>query len=275
MLSEKPTIAELIARLGQALHELWLSEFAWHSIDVFAPIYDLLCEMIALHGMAFARHGDKWRIVMSDKPAKGPALKDFLVSKAHESRIAGKPLQDHADTDIAALRTSDVVPSPTVVLATSPGKYQALWRVDGFDFERQETTLKQLSIVFGGDRACTDCNRVLRIPGFLNQKYSPAHPVTVEYLSDSVWNPGDFHLDNAALPLRGITRPMQPGKHTHSEQDWVWVLDELAHGMDAVKLTHSLASAAPTNPTLSITPSAPWTWLQPVSGCSKAHPLTT
>ncbi len=99
MLSEKPTIAELIARLGQALHELWLSEFAWHSIDVFAPIYDLLCEMIALHGMAFARHGDKWRIVMSDKPAKGPALKDFLVSKAHESRIAGKPLQDHADTD--------------------------------------------------------------------------------------------------------------------------------------------------------------------------------
>ena len=146
------------------------------------------------------------------------------------------------DAQVAALRESDVVPSPTVVLATSPGKYQALWRVDGFDFERQETTLKQLSIAFGGDRACTDCNRVLRIPGFLNQKYSPAHLVTVEYLSDSVWNPGDFHLDNAALPLRGIARPMQPGKHTHSEQDWVWVLDELAHGKDAGKLTHTLAS---------------------------------
>ena len=43
------------------------------------------------------------------------------------------------DARIAALRASDVVPSPTVVLATSPGKYQALWRVDGFDFERQET----------------------------------------------------------------------------------------------------------------------------------------
>ena len=146
------------------------------------------------------------------------------------------------DAQVAALRTSDVVPSPTVVLATSPGKYQALWGVDGFDFERQETTLKQLSIVFGGDRACTDRNRVLRIPGFLNQKYSPAHPVAVEYPCDSIWNPGDFHLDNAMLPLRGIARQMQPGKQTHSEQDWAWVMDELTHGKDAAKLTHALAS---------------------------------
>jgi hypothetical protein len=35
---------------------------------------------------------------------------------------------------------------------------------------------------------------------------------------------------------------MQPGKHTHSEQDWEWVMDELAHGKDAAKLTHALAS---------------------------------
>ena len=35
---------------------------------------------------------------------------------------------------------------------------------------------------------------------------------------------------------------MQPGKHTHSEQDWAWVLDELARGEDAAKLTQALAS---------------------------------
>jgi NADH:ubiquinone oxidoreductase subunit C len=46
--------------------------------------------MMALHGMAFARHGDEWRIVMSDESAKGPALKDFLVSKANESRSDAK-----------------------------------------------------------------------------------------------------------------------------------------------------------------------------------------
>jgi hypothetical protein len=143
---------------------------------------------------------------------------------------------------IAALRASDDVPVPTAILSTSPNKYQVLWRVEGFDFERQETTLKQLAIAFGGDPACTDCNRVLRVPGFLNRKYSPGHPVTVEYPCDSIWNPGDFRLDNAMLPLRGVAGQMQPGKHTHSEQDWAWVMDELAHGKDAAKLTHALAS---------------------------------
>jgi hypothetical protein len=41
---------DLIAKLERVLHELWLSEFAWHSLEVFVPIYDLLCEMMALHG---------------------------------------------------------------------------------------------------------------------------------------------------------------------------------------------------------------------------------
>lgn len=61
MLSENPPVAELIARLEQVLHELWLSEAAWESLEVFAPIYDLLCELMALHGMT-----DKWRVVMSE-----------------------------------------------------------------------------------------------------------------------------------------------------------------------------------------------------------------
>jgi hypothetical protein len=151
-------------------------------------------------------------------------------------------MDSDGDTRVAALRASDAVPSTTAILSTSPGKYQALWRVDGFDFERQEAALKQLAIAFGGDPACTDCNRVLRVPGFLNQKYSPAYRVTVEYPTDCTWNSGDFRVDMAGLPLRGIARQMQTRKHTHSEQDWAWVLDELAHGADAAKLTETLAS---------------------------------
>ena len=149
------------------------------------------------------------------------------------------------DARLAALRGNDGVPVPSAILSTSPGKYQVLWRVEGFYLDAQETTLKQLAIAFGGDPACTDCNRVLRLPGFRNCKYSPAHDVTVEYPCDSIWNPNDFRLDNpavhAALPLRGIARQMQTGKHTHSEQDWAWVLSELSDGKDAEKLTHALA----------------------------------
>ena len=85
LLSDDSPVADLIARLERVLHELWLTEFAWRSLEVFAPIYDLLCEMMALHGMAFVRHGDEWRIIMSDETAKTPALRDFLMSKAKES----------------------------------------------------------------------------------------------------------------------------------------------------------------------------------------------
>jgi len=147
---------------------------------------------------------------------------------------------------LAALRASDSVPSPSAIVSTSPGKYQVLWRVEGFDFEQQEETLKRLAIAFGGDPACTDRNRVVRIPGFLNRKYSPAHRITVEYLSDSVSAPEDFHLDAATIdataPASASTPHSAPSKNSHSESDWAWVCDQLAHGKDAVKLTRELTS---------------------------------
>jgi hypothetical protein len=85
LLLDNSPVAELIARLERILHELWLTEFSWQSLEVFVPIYDLLCEMMALHGMAFARQGDEWRIIMSDESQKTPALRDFLLSKAKEA----------------------------------------------------------------------------------------------------------------------------------------------------------------------------------------------
>lgn len=136
-------------------------------------------------------------------------------------------IDTEGDARLAALLASSAVPVPTAILTTSPGRYQVLWRVDGFDFERQEQTLKLLTIGFGGDPACTDCNRVLRVPGFLNCKYDPAHRVTVEYPSDSIWNPGDFRLDIEAVDMvlfaGSIPPRKQTGKHSNSESDWAWV----------------------------------------------------
>jgi hypothetical protein len=154
------------------------------------------------------------------------------------------------DARLAALRASDLVPTPTAIISTSPGKYQALWRVAGFDFEHQEQTLKLIAQAYGGDPACTDRNRVLRIPGFLNCKYSPAHPVAVEYPADSIYGPADFRLENievsSVLPLCGNAqkKPVHstPSKHSHSEDDWAWVCARLARDMDAAKLTRELAS---------------------------------
>lgn len=159
-------------------------------------------------------------------------------------------IDDNGDARLTALRASDLVPKPTAIILTSPGKYQALWRVAGFDFERQEQSLKLIAKTFGGDPACTDRNRVLRVPGFLNRKYSPAYPVAVEYPADAVYTPADFRLEDAVcssvLPQCGNARKPPACsttlKHSHSEDDWGWVCARLAHGQDASKLTRELAA---------------------------------
>ena len=155
-------------------------------------------------------------------------------------------IDSDGDARIAAMRASGAVPRPSAILSTSPNKYQVLWSVEDFDFATQEQMLKQLALAFGGDTACTDCNRVLRIPGFHNQKYTPAHAATVEYLSGSAAKPEDFRLASglrsAALPPHAFSWPSTGGKHSHSEQDWAWVLSELSTGKAAKQLTAELAA---------------------------------
>lgn len=180
------------------------------------------------------------------RPGSRKRTKECIASVRH----VYIDIDDAGDARLAAIRASDRVPVPTAILSTSPGKYQALWRVAGFDFERQEQTLKLLAQTFGGDPACTDRSRVLRIPGFYNRKYLPAHSVTVEYPADATYGSDDFRLDSVAgssvLPLRGNARKSPAnsasGKHSHSEDDWAWVCDQLAHSKDAAKLTHELAA---------------------------------
>ena len=154
-------------------------------------------------------------------------------------------IDEDGDNRLEALRGSEDVPVPSIVLSTSPDKYQVLWRVEGFDFDQQEATLKLLAIAFGGDSACTDRNRVLRIPGFRNCKYEAAHPVTAEYPSDSTYRRGDFRLDDSALKStvqsRVFAGTRAGHKNTHSEQDWAWAVQQLSLGEDAVKLTQQLA----------------------------------
>lgn len=176
------------------------------------------------------------------RPGSRKRTKESIASVRH----LYLDIDANGDARLAALRASELVPPPTSILSTSPGKYQVLWRVEGFDFARQEQMLKLLAIAFGGDPACTDCNRVLRVPGFLNRKYDPAHGVTVEYPDDSIWTPDDFQLDagtvNSLLVAREIPLSKSQPKHSNSENDWAWVSYELAHGKDAAKLTRELAS---------------------------------
>ncbi len=216
-----------------------------------------------------------------------------------EVRYLYLDLDTVGEAKLAALGTSNSVPIPNAIVSTSPGKYQVLWRVESIPFEQQEALLKLLATTFGGDPACTDCNRVLRLPGFLNPKYVPAHLVTVEYPTLSVSHPEDFKLPypfpnrerfqgpiepskmterwaqsehfEPANPdlIPGLIGPLEPtGKHSHSESDWAWILGELARGKDPLKLTRTLAERRPdkSNPAYyaerTVDVASAWLWLR-------------
>ncbi len=55
-----------MTQLERILHEMWLQEFMWTPIEVLAPIYDLICNMMSQCGLVFVRHEEEWRIVMQD-----------------------------------------------------------------------------------------------------------------------------------------------------------------------------------------------------------------
>jgi hypothetical protein len=181
-------------------------------------------------------------------------------------------LDRDGEARLVALKASKTMPIPTAIVSTSPGKYQVLWRVESILLEQQEALLKVLAITFGGDPACTDCNRVLRLPGFLNQKYAPAHLVRVEYPTLSVSRSEDFELlypvPNREL-IRGPIAPLKAmGKHSHSESDWASILGELARGKDPLKLTRTLAERRPdkSNPKYyaerTVDVASAWLWLR-------------
>jgi len=161
-----------------------------------------------------------------------------------EARALYLDLDDDGDRKMAAIRASDNVPPPSIVIGTSPGKYQILWRVRGFSIAEQEAMLKTLAATFGGDRACTDCARVLRLPGFFNRKYAPACPVTLA--SDgicTVYSPEDFRLEMPSLALAdsgsaNVHRPL--GSGTQSENDWAWVMAQLSAGIPANQIVRML-----------------------------------
>ena len=69
-------------------------------------------------------------------------------------------------------KRSEIVrrPAPNFVLDTSQGKHQVVSKVSGLVVDEAESLLHNLANQFCGDLAATDATRVLRSPGFANQK---------------------------------------------------------------------------------------------------------
>jgi hypothetical protein len=146
-------------------------------------------------------------------------------------------LDESASASLQAIRTSGDIPTPNVVLDTSPEKHQVVWRVEGLDQDRAESLLHSLATAFRGDPAATDISRVLRVPGFANRKYNEQFLVRAVQETNQVYHLRDFasYDDSPDAPRhlegdRGPARRMPPGHRSQSEADWAYAKRALTRG---------------------------------------------
>jgi RepB DNA-primase from phage plasmid len=103
---------------------------------------------------------------------------------------------DHdGNAAVQALFKRHDLPTPSYIVNTSPGKWQVIWRVEGFAKEEAEDLQRALARETRADPAATDCARVLRLPGFYNHKYDHPYFVCVEphaAIAGSIYSPEQF-----------------------------------------------------------------------------------
>jgi len=153
---------------------------------------------------------------------------------------------------VERLRQRSDVPHPNCIVSTSPGKFQVIWRASGFTIASAERLLQALARDTGADIAVTDAARLLRLPGFFNHKYDPAHFVTIESFHTRSFTAHDF----PTLPGTAFATPSQsnpnpysaPAGNPHSSgdgsrsgEDWRRTLSRLRLGADPDRLIRELA----------------------------------
>jgi hypothetical protein len=180
-----------------------------------------------------ARGGNVYISMNPLKPgAQGRTKQDIAVV-----RHVYLDLDQNGPQALSRILNDQQLPTPSYVLNTSTGKYQIIWKAEGFGIAEAERLQKAMAYKHNADRAATDVTRVLRIPGLKNCKYEPHFQVTAERLSDSVRFPSDFRIESQLerLPARQIVTSRlrsQQGPPSQSERDWAETLRRLEHGED-------------------------------------------
>ncbi len=77
------------------------------------------------------------------------------------------------DLDGAPLEPATKMLKPHIIVESSPGRYHLYWLVSDCALEQFKPIQQALAAKFGGDKACCDLPRVLRVPGFYHLKKQP------------------------------------------------------------------------------------------------------
>lgn len=154
---------------------------------------------------------------------------------------------DHNGTAaVQSLVQREDLPEPNYLVNSSPGKWQVVWKVEGFQQDDAERLMRHLVRGLGADPAATDSSRVLRLPGFANHKYGRPFVIRAEARTPAVYTPDHFpHISHDASSARNLL-PMssRSGHHrkiSQSERDWAYAKRALARGSPPAHVAASIA----------------------------------
>ena len=105
---------------------------------------------------------------------------------------------------------------PHIVIETSPGRYQCLFRVflrEDLQMDAAEDVGRRLAAFYGGDASVADRARVLRLPGFIHQK-GKSFTSRLVSVNDSLGHDGTF--DDYELEAFGFLPKLPKRKHSPS-----------------------------------------------------------
>jgi hypothetical protein len=108
-------------------------------------------------------------VVINETNLRERTAADIISIRAHWVDLDAAPL-----TNLKRLKLR-----PHIIVPTSPNKFHVYWLVKDAPLDQFKGTQKRLAKLVGGDPNVCDLSRVMRLPGFFNQK-QPDKPFLVD-----------------------------------------------------------------------------------------------
>jgi hypothetical protein len=176
-------------------------------------------------------------------PTERQTISGFVDSVAHthnvwfcvnlldkEKRIKENALPStFAWADLDEVDPAEVMPTPTCVLESSEGRYQAFWRIGGDPIPAAiaEDYSRRLAYSTGADKSGWDITQLLRVPWTLNFKYDPPVQVKLLAILNDTYDATEF---DKITPVLDTDTDIVSSEQQYPQQENLPGLDEtLAH----------------------------------------------
>jgi len=130
------------------------------------------------------------------KPELGGQNKGRTQDNVVAVRAVQADIDNNGDETMSAIKSSVAVPAPSIVVQSSPGKFQGIWLVDGVSKEEAKPLMQAIASTFNTDSAVAEVARVMRLPGFVNRKYDSAPVATTLVQTNARYRREDFRVES-------------------------------------------------------------------------------